>query len=204
MLDKARTRDLLSDEHCTVDGTLLESWAAMKSFRPKEPAEASEQQDTGRGESQDGGPLAAHGGRNPEVDFHAEKRRNATHTSTTAPDARLMCNGNGKESKLHVMGHVLMENRNGLTADTLPTYATGTAEREAARVLDRRPEPQRHGTVAADKAYDTRDVVAKCRDRGMTPHVAQNTRGRRSAIDRRTTRHPATPSVSGLEVPAVC
>ncbi len=191
VLDEARRRNLLSDEHFTVDGTLLESWASMKSFRPKKQADAGEHQAAEPGEPPDDDPPAVSGGRNPGVDFHGEKRGNATHASTTDPDARLMRKGKGKEAKLCVMGHVLMENRTGLAVDVLLTEATGTAEREAAvRMLDRRPEPQRHGTVGADKAYDTRDFVAGCRERGMTPHVTQNTSGRRSAIDGRTTRHP--------------
>ena len=191
VLDEARKRNLLSDEHFTVDGTLLESWASMKSFRPKESAEAGEHREAKPGEQRDDDPPSAPGGRNPAVDFHGERRRNATHASTTDSDARLMRKGKGKEAKLCVMGHVLMENRNGLAVDVLLTHATGTAEREAAvRMLDRRPEPQRHGTIGADKAYDTREFVAGCRDRGMTPHVAQNMSGRPSAIDGRTTRHP--------------
>ena len=191
VLDEARKRNLLSDEHFTVDGTLLESWASMKSFRPKESAEAGEHREAKPGEQRDDDPPSAPGGRNPAVDFHGERRRNATHASTTNSDARLMRKGKGKEAKLCVMGHVLMENRNGLAVDVLLTHATGTAEREAAvRMLDRRPEPQRHGTIGADKAYDTREFVAGCRDRGMTPHVAQNMSGRPSAIDGRTTRHP--------------
>ena len=190
VLDEARKRNLLSDEHFTVDGTLLESWASMKSFRPKEQVQAGEHQDTEPDEQQGDDPVAVPGGRNPEVDSHGEKRSNATHASMTDPDARLMRKGKGKEAKLCVMGHVLMENRNGLAVDVLLTKATGTAEREAAvRMVDRRPEPQRRGTVGADKAYDTRDYVADCRERGMTPHVTQNTSGRRSAIDGRTTRH---------------
>ncbi len=191
VLDEARRRNLLSDEHFTVDGTLLESWASMKSFRPKQQADPDEDQEAKSGEQPDDDPPPAAGGRNPVVNFHGERRSNVTHASTTDPDARLMRKGKGKEAKLCVMGHVLMENRTGLAVDVLLTHATGTAERKAAvRMLDRRPEPQRQGTVGADKAYDTRDFVADCRARGMTPHVAQNTSGRRSAIDGRTTRHP--------------
>src|SRR5215216_4724909 len=191
VLDEARKRHLLSDEHFTVDGTLLESWASMKSFRPKEQAEAGVQLGAEPSERQHDAPPTGHGGRNPEVDFHGEKRSNATHASTTDPDAQLMRKGRGKEAQLCVMGHVLMENRNGLAVDVLLTQATGTAEREAAvRMLDRRPDPQRHGTLGADKAYDTRNFVADCREREVTPHVTQNTSGRRSAIDGRTTRHP--------------
>ncbi len=163
----------------------------MKSFRPKLQAEVGEELDAKPSEPRDADRPTAHGGRNREVRFRGEKRSNATHASTTDADARLMRKGKGKEAKLCVMGHVLMENRNGLAVDVLLTHATGTAEREAAvRMLDRRPDPQRHGTVGADKGYDTQDFVARCRDRGMTPHVAQNTAGRRSAIDGRTTRHP--------------
>ncbi len=174
VLAQPRIKRLLSSDHFSVDGTLIEAWASMKSFKPKD----------GSGE-----PPA--GGRNPDADFRGEKRSNETHASTTDPQARLYRKGKGKEAKLCFMGHLLMENRNGLAVDVLLTHATGTAEREAAvRMLDRRPEPQQRGTVGADKAYDTKDFVADCRDRGMTPHVAQNTSGRRSAIDGRTTRHP--------------
>lgn len=191
VLDEARRRNLLSDEHFTVDGTLLESWASMKSFRRKEQVAASESQPGDREERLVDSMPSKLGGRNPEVDFRGEKRSNATHASTTDPDARLARKGKGKEAKLCMMGHVLMENRNGLAVDVLLTHATGAAEREAGvRMLDRRPDPHRHGTVSADKAYDTLAFVMDCRERGMTPHVAQNTSGRRSAIDDRTTRHP--------------
>jgi transposase len=185
VLDEARAQDLLSDEHFTVDGTLLESWASLKSFRPKpetgEPTpEPPDQPDgpTGRGD------------RDTLVDFRGQKRRNQTHASTTDPDARLMRKGKGKEAKLCLMGHALMENRHGLVVDVLVTHATGTAEREAALVmLDRRPVRSHRVTLGADKNYDTREFVAACRTRKVTPHVAQNTSGRRSAIDERTTHH---------------
>jgi transposase len=176
VLAEAGRLDLLSDDHFTVDGTLLESWASLKSFRPK-----------------DGGdpPSPMSGGRNPEVDFHGQKRSNATHASTTDPDARLARKGRGKEAKLCLAGHVLMENRHGLAVDVLITHATGTAEREAALVmLDRQPGSRHRVTLGADKAYDTQDFVRDCRQRQVTPHVAQNASGRRSAIDGRTTRHP--------------
>jgi len=181
VLDAARAHDLLSDDHFTVDGTLLESWASLKSFRPKPD----------HGEPPDGPqdpPVL--GGRDTLVDFHGQKRSNATHASTTDPEARLARKGKGKEAKLCLMGHVLMENRNGLVVDVLLTPATGTAEREAALVmLDRRPSQGQHVTLGGDKNYDTREFVASCRQRHVTPHVAQNTSGRRSAIDARTTRH---------------
>jgi transposase len=176
VLAEAARHDLLSDDHFTVDGTLLESWASLKSFRPKDGGDA---------------PPPAGGGRNAAVDFHGQQRRNATHVSTTDPDARLARKGKGKEAKLCLAGHVLMENRHGLAVDVLITHASGTAEREAALVmLDRQPGSRHRVTLGADKAYDTHDFVRACRERQVTPHVAQNTSGRRSAIDGRTTRHP--------------
>jgi transposase len=170
--EEARTRKLLSDEHFTVDGTLLEAWASHKSFRPRsEPPEP-------------GG-----GGRNPEVDFRGEKRSNATHQSTTDPDARLARKGN-TGAKLCYSANVLMENRHGLIVDTEVAHATGTAERDSAlAMLERQPGRRRRRTLGADKGYDTKEFVAGARERGFTPHVAQNTAGRRSAIDGRTTRH---------------
>ena len=176
VLAEAERHGLLSDEHFTVDGTLLESWASMKSFRPKDDGDA---------------PPPASGGRDAEVDFHGQTRSNATHASTTDPDARLARKGKGKEAKLCLAGHVLMENRHGLAVDVLLTHATGTAEREAALLmLDRQPGGRHRVTLGADKAYDTQDFVRECRERQVTPHVAQNQSGRRSAIDGRTTRHP--------------
>jgi transposase len=172
VLQQPRVKALLSDEHFSVDGTLIEAWASMKSFRPKDGSGAPP------------GP-----GRNGERDFHGEKRRNETHTSTTDPEARLYRKGPGQPAKLAYLGHVLMENRNALVVDARLTPATGTAEREAALdMLSRRPG-RRRLTVGADKAYDAAGFVAAARDCAVTPHVAQNTSGRRSAIDRRTTRH---------------
>lgn len=163
---------LLSTEHFSVDGTLIEAWASMKSFRPKD------------GSGEPPGP-----GRNSERDFRGEKRSNETHASSTDPDARLFRKSAGQSSTLCHMGHVLMENRNGLVVDTQTTLATGTAEREAATgMVENLPAGQRV-TLGADKAYDTQDFVAAMRRLGVTPHVAQNTNGRRSAIDGRTTRH---------------
>jgi hypothetical protein len=164
VLDEARRRGLLSDEHVTVDGTLLESWASLKSFRPKPQAEAGEHQQADPSEHRGDDPPSAAGGRNPDVDFHGQKRSNATHTSTTDPDARLMRKGKGKEAKRCEMSHVLMENRNGLVVNVLLRHATGTAEREAVlRMLDRRPEPQRHRTVGADKTTATYNLVRMAR-----------------------------------------
>jgi transposase len=179
VLSQGSVKALLSDDHFSVDGTLIEAWASMKSFRPKD----------GSGE-----PPAA--GRNGERDFHGEKRSNETHASTTDPDARLYRKGPGQPAKLAYLGHVLMENRHALVVDTRLTLATGTAEREAALEMaaDR---PGRHRiTLGADKAYDVAEFVADLREHNVTPHVAQNTTNRRSAIDRRTTRHPGY-AVSG-------
>ena len=172
VLADPQVRPLLSDEHFSVDGTLIEAWASMKSFRPKD----------GSGE-----PPAP--GRNGERDFHGEKRSNETHASTTDPDARLYKKAPGQAAKLCHMGHVVMENRHGLVVATEMTQATGTAEREAAQAMIDVLDPGQRITLGADKGYDTRDFVAGMRRRNVTPHVAQNTKGRRSAIDRRTTRH---------------
>jgi len=177
VLDEARQRELISDEHFTVDGTLLEAWASMKSVQP-------------RGEDEDGEPPAAgpRPGRDWDVDYRGEQRSNATHASTTDPEARLMRKGLGKETKLCFAGHVLMENRNGLVVDIELTQATGRAEREAALVmLDRLERKKPRLTLGGDKGYDTQEFVAELRQRKVTPHVAQNQSGRRSAIDGRTT-----------------
>jgi transposase len=175
VLGQPEVRALLSDEHFSVDGTLIEAFASMKSFRPK---------------ADGGGVPPAAGGRNAERDFHGEKRSNATHASTTDPDARLYRKGRGQEAKLCHMGHLLMENRNGLIVDALVTPATGTAERDATLTMLGRQTGRHRATLGADKAYDTAHLVADLRALNVTPHVAQNTSGRRSAIDGRTTRHP--------------
>jgi transposase len=170
----AQTERLLSDEHFTVDGTLLKAWASHKSFQPR-----------------DQDPPSAGGG-NPTRDFHGQRRANDTHQSTTDPDARLYRKARGREAHLSYLGHVLMEHRSGLIVKTMVTPADGHGERDAAVVMiERRPGAHRL-TVAADKAYDTRDFVKNLRDMHVTPHVAQYpaTRQRRSAIDGRTTRHP--------------
>lgn len=170
VLSEARRRKLLSEDHFTVDGTLLEAWASLKSFRPKD----------GSG----GTPLISE--KNPEVDFHGEKRRNDTHQSTTDTEARLAKKGRGKEARLCFTGHVLMENRNGLVVDVSITQATGTAEREAALDMLRQVSGSRRITAGADKNYDTRDFVTNCRMMKVTPHVA---RRETSIVDGRTTRH---------------
>jgi len=170
VVEEARRRRWLSDEHFTVDGTLLEAWASHKSFRPKNNPPAG-------------------GGRNTDIDFRGAKRRNDTHASTTDPDARL-ARKKGKESKLSYQANALMDNRHGLILDTEVLHATGTAEWEAALLMiDRLPARARRRTLGADRGYDVRPFVEALRERNVTPHVAQNTSKRRSAIDRRTTRH---------------
>ncbi len=175
VLKLARQKDLLSDEHFTVDGTLIEAWAGQKSFQKKDPPAGPPPDDPG----------------NPTVDFHGEKRSNQTHESTTDPEARLYKKGAGKEAKLSYQGQVLMENRNGLVTGTRLTQATGTAEREAAVDMAQQIAGRdgHRVTLGADKAYDTHDFVQDLRDLKVTPHVAQNTKNRSSAIDARTTRH---------------
>lgn len=171
---------LLSDEHFTVDGTLIEAAASLKSFRPKDEP-PSEQRPDGGSPS------------NRWVDFHGQRRSNATHQSTTDPEARLCRKGTGKEAKLSYVGHALMDNRNGLLVDFQVTCATGTAERDVVPELidGARQRGFQPRTLGADKGYDTQDCVAALRARGVTPHVAQNTSaGRRSAIDGRTTSWP--------------
>src|SRR6266542_6414257 len=176
VLGEAHNRGLLSNEHFTVDGTLIEAAASLKSFKPRdgEPPQSTDD-DPG----------------NPSVDFHGEKRTNATHQSTTDAEARLLRKGKGKEAKLVFMGHALMENRNGMLVDFQVSEATGTAERDAVpELLDRAKERGfRPKTLGGDKNYDTKDCVKEMRDHKVTPHVTQNTSGRRSAIDGRTTRH---------------
>jgi transposase len=174
VLAQARERALLSDEHFTVDGTLIEAWAGQKSFKRKDGVPPSPPPD-------DPG--------NPSIDFRGERRTNATHASTTDPDARLYKKAKGQEAKLAYLGHVLMENRHGLVVDTCVTHATGTAEREAALTMAEAIPGQQRVTLGADKNYDTRDCVRELRELRVTPHVAQNTTGRSSAIDGRTTRH---------------
>jgi len=172
VLAEAKDADLLSDEHFTVDGTLIDAWAGMKSFKRKD----------GSG----GGPEDSDPG-NPTVNFHGETRSNDTHQSTTDPDARLARKGSGKEAKLCFAGHVLMENRNGLVVNTRLTEATGTCEREASVEMVEDIPGEGRVTLGADKNYDTKDHVAQLREKNVTPHVAQ--KKKHSAIDGRTTRH---------------
>jgi transposase len=176
VLKLAGEHDLLSDEHFTVDGTLIEAWASLKSFKKKDA------QDTTTPPEDPG---------NPTVDFRGEQRLNETHQSTTDPEAKLYRKGSGKEAQLSYLGHVLMENRHGLAVQTALTPATGTAEREATVTMITAQAPEGGVTLGGDKNYDTQGCVANLRARGVTPHVAQNAARRGgSAIDGRTTRHP--------------
>jgi transposase len=171
---QAKLRRYISSEHFTVDGTLLKAWASHKSFKPK-----------------DGPPSEPPVGRNGEVQFHGDKRSNATHQSTTDPEARLYRKSHNTAATLCFAGHLLMENRNALIVDAELTIADGYAERAtAAEMLARLPNTARRRTVAGDKGYDTTGFVADVRELGFTPHVAQNNSRQRSAIDGRTTRHP--------------
>jgi transposase len=175
---QAKLRRYTSSDHFSVDGTLLQAWASHKSFKPKD----TPPEDRGDGPA---------GGRNAEVNWHGQRRSNATHASTTDPDARLFRKSLNTAATLCFAGHLLMENRNALIIDAELSLATGYAEREVAiEMLSRLPTSVRRRTVAADKAYDTAGFVAQARTAGFTPHVAQNTTNRRSAIDGRTTRHP--------------
>src|SRR6202171_3016715 len=166
----AQAKPHLSDEHFSVDGTLIEAWASQKSFRRKD----------GKGK-----PPGAGG----EVDFHGEKRKNQTHESTTDPDARLFKKSKGSEAKLGYLGHVLMENRNGLLRQTFLSEANGRAERDAAMLMAETIPGGKRVTLSGDKNYDTQGLVRELRGMNMTPHVAQNDTNRRSAVDERTTRH---------------
>ena len=188
VLSQPRVKRLLSSDHFSVDGTLIEAWASIKSFRRKDGSDDDPQ-----------GP-----GRNAERNFHKEKRSNETHQSTTDPEARLYKKGDGQPARLCYIGHALMENRNGLAVDGGVTQASGTAEREAAlAMLDRRTS-RRRITLGADKAYDARQFVEDLRERSFTPHIAidghlsKTGKPRATAIDRRTTRH------SGYAVSQCC
>ncbi|MBU1226287.1 MAG: IS5 family transposase [Actinobacteria bacterium] len=184
---QAKLRRYISSDHFSVDGTLLEAWASHKSFKPKD------------GSGDDPGPK----GRNVEKDWKGKPRSNETHASTTDPDARLFRKSNNTAAQLCYSGHVLMENRNALIIDAELTTATGYAERDTAvEMLARLPASKRRRTVGADKGYDTAGFVADARSLGFTPHVAQNTTNRRSAIDARTTRH-AGHRVSQMKRPRI-
>lgn len=176
---KAKASNLMSDEHFTVDGSIVEAWASLKSFRPK----AEKDQDRPRSDDDPG---------NPTIDFHGEKRSNDSHASTTDPESRLYRKSPGHQAKMSYLEHALMENRNGLLVDVEVSQATGTAEREAALAMLKRLRARgfRPKTVGGDKGYDTKDFIKDVRSLKMTPHVAANTKRRGgSALDGRTTRH---------------
>jgi transposase len=171
VLAQARSRDLLSTEHFTVDGTLIEAWASHKSFKRKDGSDQQTPDDPG----------------NPTVDFHGERRSNATHQSTTDPEARLARKGPGKEAKLSYAGHVLMENRNGIAVNGCVTLAEGRAEPEAALAMVEEVPGQHRVSLGGDKGYDSKEFVQELRDHQVTPHIACK---KTSIIDERTTRHP--------------
>lgn len=176
VLKQPKVARLLSSEHFSVDGTLIEAWASMKSVKPK---------GWPKGEDPPSG-----GGRNEEVNFRGQKRRNETHASTSDPDAKLYRKGAGMEAKLCFIGHTLMENGNGLIVDTRLTRVSGHAERLAALdMIERHAGRPSQVTLGADKGFDSADFVMELRELNVTPHIARNT-SRRSAIDARTTRHP--------------
>jgi transposase len=163
---EAQRRKLISEDHFTADGTLLQAWASTKSYRPR-----------------DGAPPSDGGGRNPDVDFHGERRSRETHASTTDPEALLFKKARGEAAKLCFSGHLLTENRHGLVLDVLLTQATGTAERDAVvTMLDRQQERKQGVTLGADKAYDTQGMIASLEEREVIGHIAQNTSGRKSAV----------------------
>jgi transposase len=172
VLAQARDRDLTSDEHFTVDGTLVEAWAGLKSFKKKDGSDQEPPDDPG----------------NATVNFHGQKRKNDTHQSTTDPESRLYTKGSGQEAKLNFMGHVVMENRNGLAVGSCVTTATGKAEREAALELVEQIPRHMRITLGGDKGYDVPAFVESLRKKSVTPHIAQKIRY--SALDDRTTRHP--------------
>jgi transposase len=199
VVEQATKSRLMSSEHFTVDGTLIEAWASLKSFRPKKEADEHARRERNRRKAAKGkrkgkggqGPRdgGSGGGSNPTVSFRGQKRRNDTHESTTDPEAKLFRKGYGKEARLYYSAHALMENRNGLLVDLRIDEANGRAERDVALEMLAAVGRTRR-TVGADKGYDTRDFVEGCRERGITPHVAQNISNRRSRVDDRTTRHP--------------
>ena len=174
VVERARQAGLVSDEHFTVDGTLLEAWASLKSFQPKEQKAATPPDDPG----------------NPSIDFHGQNRSNETHESKTDPDAKLARKGPGKEAKLSYSGNLQVENRHGIIVNAEVLEANGRAERDSALMMLEQVPGDGRITVAGDKGYDTAEFVAECRHMNVTPHVAQNTaRPGGSAIDSRTTRH---------------
>ena len=192
VVEQAQAARLMSSEHFSVDGTLIDAWASFKSFQPKdaEAARKARNRKKAARRNRGGKGPGGGGGRNTEVSFHGEKRGNETHESKTDPEARLARKGDGQPARLSYGAHALMENRNGLLVDFRVSEANGRAERDTAlfMLVEELPGSERI-TVGADKGYDSRDFVDQCRLYGVVPHVAQNTSKRRSAIDERTTRH---------------
>jgi len=178
VVEQAKRKRLLSSEHFTVDGTLIEAWAGQKSFQPKQENDSLKP------------PPPPDPGSNPTIDFRRQERRNDTHQSKTDPSARLYKKTRGAEAKLCYLGHLLTENRNGLVVNTRVTLASGTAEREAAvEMATEIPGGSSRVTLGGDRGYDVHSFVEQLRELNVTPHVAQNTSQRRSAVDERTTRH---------------
>ena len=184
VLGEARAGQLLSDEHFTVDGTLLEAWASHKSFRPVDPVAKD------KNDQEPNPPAARWDENNPTLNYRGEKRSNQTHCSTTDPEAMLARKGPGKEAKLSYHGHLMTENRNGLVVNTRLTTAHGSAECHAGMLMAEQLPGCGRVTLGADKGYDQREFVEELRRMGVTPHVAQNQGRRRSRLDQRTTRHP--------------
>ena len=181
LMARPRVKRLLSSDHFSVDGTMIQAWSSMKSVKPIEPGQGS-------GEGPGDKPPPSSGGRNAEADFHGTTRTNATHASTTDPEAKLYKKSAGTEARLAFLGHALMENRCGLVVDACLTQANGHAERLAAlAMIEKRADRPRAITLGADKGYDSADFVNELRSMNVRPHVARRRRG--SAIDRRTTRH---------------
>ena len=181
VLAMAKKQGLVSQEHFTVDGTIIEAWASHKSFQPKD----SDSGDGGPSNSAGGG-----GGRNPDVDYHGQRRKNDTHESKTDPDARLYRKSKGSGAQMCYLGHALMENRHGLVVDVRVTHAEGKAEQRAAENMAAAIKGKHRVTIGADKGYDSDELLQSLRDMGITPHVAKNDHERRtSSIDQRTLRH---------------
>jgi transposase len=199
IIAQPRVKTLMSDDHFSVDGTLIQAWTSQKSFQPKPPSDTGGEGDdppaSGITPGESPAKVTTSAGRNQERDWRGQKRSNETHASVTDPDARLARKSNGQSSILAYTGHVLMENRSGLVARVCLTHATGTAERDAALTMVETLTPRRRITLGGDKGYDAAAFIASLRDRWITPHIAPDThptktgKRRRSAIDGRTTRH---------------
>jgi transposase len=189
VLGEARAGELLSDEHFTVDGTLLEAWASHKSFRPVDGVAKDKKDKKDKKDDEPKPPAPRWDENNPTINYRGEKRSNQTHCSTTDPEAMLARKGPGKEAKLSYHGHLMTENRSGLVVNTLVTTAYGAAECHAGLLMAEKLPGRGRVTLGADKGYDQREFIDELRQMEITPHVAQNQSRRRSRVDRRTTRH---------------